>query len=333
MKKVFKGEKMEKELITIIIPVYNVEKYIHKCIDSVINQTYKNLEIILVDDGSPDNCGEICDEYAKEDKRIKVIHKENGGLSDARNTGIDIAKGKYICFIDSDDYVEKEYIEILHTAIKKDRTDMAVSSHKVIYKNGTILEKATGEESILEPKEVLKRILYDDGIDLSAWAKLYKIELFTGVRYPKGQLFEDAATTYKLIDKCEKISIVSKPTYNYIIRSNSITNINFSEKKMDLIKSTEEMCNYIKDKYPYLKKACDRRAMYAYLSTLSQLAMSKKKFPKEQKIIMEYIKENKKEILIDKSVPKRDKIGIISTIFGFKFFCFVWRLYKIVRRT
>lgn len=318
------------DLITVVVPIYKVEKYLKKCIDSIIKQTYKNLEIILVDDGSPDKCPQICDEYAKKDSRIKVIHKENGGLSDARNVGIDIAKGEYITFVDSDDYIDPEYIELLYKTIKKDKSDMAISSHKVIYENGTVLEKATKEESILKPKEVLKRILYDDGIDLSAWAKLYKIELFKEIRYPKGRLFEDAATTYKLVDKCEKISIISRSTYNYIIRGNSITNINFSEKKMDLIISTEEMCNYIKKKYPDLEEAANRRLMYACLSTLTQLVKSNEKNENAEKKLYGYIKQNSKMILRDKNVPKRDKIAIISTKFGLGFYKIIWKVYEIL---
>lgn len=318
------------ELVTIVVPVYKVEKYIDRCIKSILNQTYKNLEIILVDDGSPDNCGEICENYAQKDERIKVVHKENGGLSDARNAGISISNGKYISFIDSDDYIDPEYIELLYKTIKKDKSDMAISSHKVIYENGTVLEKATKEESILKPKEVLKRILYDDGIDLSAWAKLYKIDLFKEIRYPKGRLFEDAATTYKLVDKCEKISIISRSTYNYIIRGNSITNVNFSEKKMDLIISTEEMCNYVKKKYPDLEEATNRRLMYAYLSTLTQLVKSNEKNENAEKKLYGYIKQNSKMILRDKNVPKRDKIAIISTKFGLGFYKIIWKVYEIL---
>lgn len=236
--------------------------------------------------------------------------------------------GKYISFIDADDYVDKNYIEVLYGQIKKDKTDIAISSHKVIYSTGTILEKATNEESILEPKETLKRILYDDGIDLSAWAKLYKANLFEDIRFPKGRVFEDAATTYKLIDKASKISIISKSTYNYIIREDSISNKKFTSSKMDLITSTKEMTDFIKNKYPDLENAANRRTMYAYLSTLSQLSMSNEKFPKEQKEIMNYIKENGNKILKDKNIPKRDKLGIICTKFGFGFYKFTWNLYR-----
>ncbi len=316
------------DLISVIVPVYNVRQYINRCIDSIIEQTYANLEIILVDDGSTDNSGNICDEYAKKDNRIKVIHKENGGLSDARNAGIDIAKGAFISFIDSDDYVENNYIEILYNAIKKHEADIAVGAHKVIYDTGTILEKATGEEAILEPKEVLKRILYDEGIDLSAWSKLYKLELFKEIRYPKGRIFEDAATTYKLIDKSKRISIISKSIYNYVIRDDSITNKKFSPKKMDLITSTEEMSNYIKNKYPDLEQAANRRLMYAYLSTLTQLLKSKNKNPKIEQQLISYIKENSKSVLKDKRLKKRDKIALISINFGTSFYKIMWKIYE-----
>ena len=316
------------ELISVILPIYNVEKYIDRCLNSVLRQTYTNIEIILVDDGSTDNCQKICDEYAKNDNRIKVIHKKNGGLSDARNAGIKIAKGKYITLIDSDDYVENDYVEFLYSLIKESNAEISICSHTVLYENGTKLEKATHENSILDPKTTLKRILYDDGIDLSAWAKMYKKELFDTVQYPKGRLFEDAATTYLLIDQCDKIAIGSESKYYYIIRSNSITTKNFSPKKMQLIDSTKEMCEYVKDKYPDLEKAADRRLMYAYLSTLSQLANSKDKYPKEQKELMKYIKENRKRILKDKYITKRDRLGLYSTILGFNFYKFIWTLYK-----
>ena len=316
------------DLISVILPVYNVEKYIDRCLESVLNQTYKNIEIILVDDGSKDNCPKICDEYAKKDNRVRVIHKTNGGLSDARNAGIKIAKGKYITLIDSDDYVEKDYVDFLYNLIQESNAKMSICSHTVLYENGTRLEKATHEHSILDAKTTLKRILYDDGIDLSAWAKMYKKELFDTVQYPKGRLFEDAATTYLLIDQCDKIAIGSESKYYYIIRSNSITTKSFSPKKMQLIQSTKEMCEYVKDKYPDLEKATDRRLMYAYLSTLSQLANSKEKYPNEQKEIMKYIKPNRKQILKDKNITKRDRLGLYSTIFGFNFYKYIWALYK-----
>ena len=172
-------------------------------------------------------------------------------------------------------------------------------------------------------------LLYDNGIDTSAWGKLYKKSLFNEIRFPKGRLFEDSATTYKLIDKSKKIGVCSKPIYNYVIRNNSISNETFSEKKMDLIVSTEEMTNYIKNKYPELEKACNRRLMYAYLSTLTQLAKSKVKNKKIQKKLMKYINKNRNNVLKDKNIPKRDRVGLLSTILGFHCFKYVWKIYSI----
>lgn len=314
------------DLITIVVPVYKVEKYLEKCINSILSQTYSNLEIILVDDGSPDNCGKMCDTYAKKDNRIKVIHKENGGLSDARNAGIEIAKGKYITFIDSDDYIEEDYIEFLYNLIKENNVKVSICSHTVIYDTGRIIEKATNEHSILEAKTTIERILYDEGIDISAWAKMYETQLFADTKYPKGRLFEDSATTCKILSKCDKIAIGSVSKYNYIIRSESITNEDFSTKKMDLIISTEEIGNFILEKYPDLQKAVQRRVMYAYLSTLSQLANSNKKYP-EQETLMKYINKNRKEVLKDKRIPKRDRIALLVTTLGFKTYKIFWKYY------
>lgn len=315
------------ELISVVIPVYKVEKYLEKCIESLLKQTYTKLEIILVDDGSPDNCGKICDDYAQKYSQIKVIHKENGGLSDARNTGIIHSKGSYITFIDSDDYVDEEYIEVLYNSIISNDADLSVVAHRVLYEKNCI-DKSTSEMFCANSEIILEKILYDDGVDLSAWGKLYKISLFDEIKFPKGRLYEDSATTYKLIDSSEKIVVYSKALYNYVIRNDSISNNEFHEKKMDLITSTKEMTDFIKNKYPDLENACDRRLMYSYLSTLTQLAMSNKKFPEEQAKMMNYIKNNRLKILRDNRIPKRDKIALISTMFGFNTFRIMWNTYR-----
>ena len=316
------------ELISVIVPVYNVEKYVEKCINSIMRQTYKNLEIMIVNDGATDNSRLVCEALAKKDKRIRLINKENGGLSDARNVGIDNANGKYISFIDSDDYVEENYVELLYNTIKQYDADVSIASHKVIYEKN-IIDKSTGKKFCATSKEILEMLLYDNGIDTSAWGKLYKRELFKDIKFPKGRLFEDSATIYKLIDKSEKIAVYSKPVYNYIIRNDSISNEKFSERKLDLITSTKEMTEYIRKKYPELNKACNRRLMYAYLSTLTQLAKSKVKNKKIQNELMGSICKNRSEVLKDKNIPNRDKIGLISTILGFYCFKYIWKIYSI----
>ena len=171
-------------------------------------------------------------------------------------------------------------------------------------------------------------MLYDQDFDVSAWAKLYNIKLFDYVKYPKGRLFEDSATTYKLIDKSNKIVVNSESKYIYIIRKSSITTNCFSEKKMDMIISTREMCEYIKNKYPELENACNRRLMYAYLSTYTQLVKSKKKFFKIEKELLEYIRNNSKSVLKDKEIPKRDRIALIVLKFVPSFYKFIWKFYE-----
>ena len=317
-------------LISVIVPIYNVEKYLNKCIDSILNQTYKNLEIILVDDGSPDNCGIICDNYKKMDDRIIVIHKKNGGLSDARNTGIDISKGEYLTFIDSDDYVENDYIEILLDLLLKYNADMSIGAHLIEYTNGSIINKFRNEEYYDVSENILYRMLYDNGIDLTACAKLYKRDLFKNIRFPINRLYEDAATTYKFIDKSRVIAVKTNIIYHYVIKNNSITNKAFNENKLDLIASTKEMTDYIKNKYPNLSLACERRLMYSYLSTYNQLIKSTTNNLEIEKFLLNYIKKHRRIVIKDKNTPFRDKIGIICVSIGRYFYKFAWMIYSTI---
>lgn len=319
-------------LISVIIPVYNVERYLPRCLDSVVNQTYRNLEIFLINDGSTDRGPEICDEYASKDPRIVVIHKENGGVSDARNRAIDVMTGSYVTFIDSDDYVDEDYVETLYNMIAEDNTELSICSHQVIYDTGKNIRVATGERSVPDSKTALERILYDEGIPLSPWSKLYSSRLFENIRFPVGRVYEDAATIYKLVDLCDRVSLYSVSKYNYMIRSNSISTSKFTSKKMDLITATSEMTTYIAGKYPDLQKACDRRLMYAYLSTLSQLVKDPDKH-EEEAVLMDYIMTNRKKVLKDRRIPRRDRLALHSLFGGIWSYRIMWKLYsKITRR-
>ena len=200
------------------LPIYKVEPYLRRAIDSIIKQSYSNLEIILVDDGSPDKCGEICDEYGLLDDRIKVIHKENGGLSDARNAGLDIAAGEYIAFVDSDDYIAGDYVETLLAALNEHDADVAMCAYAVtssLEYDGSIFEaghdddkKRDGAIEVCSREELLKNLYDANHCDATyfivAWNKLYKASLWEGIRFPKGKIHEDEATTYKIYDKAAK---------------------------------------------------------------------------------------------------------------------------------
>ena len=252
-------------LISVIVPVYGVEKYVAKCLDTIINQTYRNLEIILVDDGTKDRSGIICEEYAKRDGRIKVFHKENGGLSDARNYGIEHSTGEYLTFIDSDDYLDLDYVEFLYNLIKKGYRMSLCSLHVVYTSNGHIENKGNGKEVILSGKQCIEMMCYHEEVDTAAYAKLMHRDLFDKVRYPKGKIFEDIGTSYLLFDQCDEIICSFVPKYYYVIRNNSIVTSEFNLSKLDLIEMTNQMADYVNVKYPDLENATLRRRGYATL--------------------------------------------------------------------
>ena len=237
----------EKALISVIIPVYKVEKYVEKCIQSVINQTYENLQIILVDDGSPDNCWKICDEYAKKDHRIEVIHKSNGGLSDARNKGLEIAKGEYIGFVDSDDYIEADMYEVLYNLLKQYNADVSICNFYTVSQGKISIKNAENGIKEYNRIEILKEILLDKNIQSYAWNKLYKKELFDEIKYPIGKKYEDIGTTFFLLEKCNKVVVTGKSEYYYINRQDSIVN-NVTESTItDYIELIIQRYDYIEE--------------------------------------------------------------------------------------
>lgn len=323
-------------MISVVVPIFNVEKYLRKCIDSIIKQTYKNIEIILVDDGSPDNCGEICDEYARSDERIKVIHKKNGGLSDARNTGIDIAKGMYITFIDSDDYVEEDYIMYLYRLIKKYSTDISISSYYIKDYNGKKVDLGSKyQEKVLEKTECISRMLCENGFAVSAWAKMYKLELFQNVRYPVGKLCEDNGTTYKLIEKCNLIAYGNQSKYVYIKREDSIMNSRFSKRKLDLIELTDKMAEDLYPKYPQLQDVIIKRKIQSRFSIIRQILFSeydKESIKIAKNLRKEIIRNYGKQFFINFKLDKRDRIAFISILLGIKVYKLNWIMYQKLRK-
>lgn len=223
-------------LISVIVPVYKVEKYLCQCIDSILSQTFSDFELFLVDDGSPDNCGKICDEYAKKDSRIIVIHKANGGLSDARNVAIDVAKGDYLTFIDSDDYVSETHLESLYTALKDTDSDMAVA-------NITSFSDEKIDEKFYKPTESRKILIGKDVFSTiyqpCACAKLYKRWIFDDIRYPVGKLYEDAFVYHDVLAKVDRLAMTGINSYYYFLRENSIMHQEYKLAFTDIIDSIE----------------------------------------------------------------------------------------------
>ncbi len=267
-------------LINIIVPVYNTEKYIRKCLDSIINQTYRNLEIILVDDGSTDSSGDICDEYAQIDARIKVIHKENGGVSSARNAGLDIctAEGDFVAFVDSDDWLELNMYEILLEQIHLYNADIATCKISIEYSdNSRIVHKklksnicfsAQDKEALI--KNFLNRKIYTS----SANDKLYNIKLFSEIRFPANQFYEDNYLVLEILLRAKKIVVGYDSFYHYRQNNNSITR-NFSKKKfLDALKAIKHNLNLLKHTHPLLVKEASALRYLTYFSFLDLLVFS-----------------------------------------------------------
>lgn len=318
---------MSTPLISLIIPVYNVEHYIDRCMQSVFAQTYRNLEIILIDDGSTDASGIKCDLYQKQDKRVRVLHKANGGLSSARNYGISAACGRYVICIDSDDYVDKDYTAYLFSLVERFRTKIGICQHRVLLPNAKTDDKAVNRPAeVLSAKECIERMLYHDVIDTTACAKIYERTLFQDISYPEGKLFEDIATTYKLMHESERIAVGYQSKYNYIIRKNSIVNGAFNAKKLELIEMTDKMAKDVILWYPDLRSAVRRRQAYARFSTLNQLAGVPSMEQERNKIIRE-LKKLQRPVMRDKRTPRRDKIAFLLLDIGYPFYEKVWNLW------
>lgn len=265
-------------MISVIVPVYNVEKFLPKCIESIVNQSFRDIEIILVDDGSTDASGEICDLWAKCDERIKVIHKDNGGLSDARNKGIEMSSGEYLSFIDSDDYILPDYLLILYQILTSEGADMSVCQCFFVDEQDRNLTELNDTDKITLIKGnfiCMREFLTNTDIDTVAWRKLYKSSLFVPeIRYPVGKYHEDVWTTYKYIAKCNSIVVSYKKLYAYRQRKGSIVNSQFNTKHLDGVTGSIKRFEFISSRYPDLKSQSAANIIYCANQCMLRLGKS-----------------------------------------------------------
>lgn len=296
------------KLVSVIIPVYNVEKYLPQCIDSVRNQTYKNLEIILINDGSSDKSGEICEKYSKTDSRIYVIHKENGGLSDARNAGLDYASGEYIFFLDSDDFIDLKTIDCMLHYLIKTKSDMALCNIQYVDETGQMMPK----------QDLFRDFHVKDGVWTQSqfwnccykrghivctvqWNKLYKRKLFKNVRYPSGKVREDEFVIHQIVNQCNRIACVSESLHYYRQRSKSIMSNAYSIEQLDIIEA------YVQRERAFLKNGNIKLAKKTLMRAIIFLEWFSIGMDQEQKILKRYSCLKKRVCCECKNVLKKKK--------------------------
>lgn len=310
------------ELISVIVPIYKVELYLNRCIQSIVNQTYSDLEIILVDDGSPDKCPEICDEWKKKDSRIKVIHKKNGGLSDARNAGMQIMTGDYVSYVDSDDWISNDMYEKMLNTIKQYRADICECRFEKTSSDIKADKKGYKTDvNILNKEEALKAVV-EEKINPVVWNKIYKREIAGGLFFEKGKCNEDEFWTYKAVDKAQKIIQIEDVCYYYFFREDSIINETYKIQRLDALEARYQRMKYL-EKYPDIYGIAKRRlvfnCMYHYQKGLRFLS------DEELKVLKLKVQAIYQDIPIDKKdiseYTTKEKIWFYISKISFDFVC------------
>lgn len=304
-------------MISVIVPVYNVEKYLEKCVESICNQTYQDLEIILIDDGATDNSGKICDELAKQDERIVVIHQKNAGQASARNAGLEIFKGDYLAFVDSDDTIEANMFEILLTIMEKPDCDIAICGHRIVRKNEIRNETfKESQEQVLDIDELWEEIF--GKLNNAVWNKLYKRELIGDNRFPVDLIHgEDLIFNLNYLKKCIGGRVNRIPCYNYLKRENSVTTALFSEKKLMEISSKDRALEIVKQnkmsQIPNAQKYCFRARMNVMRAIFR--AGVEKKYISIVEECREYVQENYTNV--KRNLRKKEQIEYYMNTYWF----------------
>lgn len=291
---------MKKPLISVIIPVYNVADYIPRIMSALLQQTYPNIEIILVDDDSRDESYEICKNYSKKYNNVHAFHKENGGAASTRNYGIERSAGDYIMFVDADDYVTDDYVDFLYKLLVDNKADIAICGFKKFFGDDVDTKEGKEKEVLLKftAKEALEDLLYRRHLTNSPWAKLLKKNLVKDILFPEGMLYEDLAVVYKWLGKSNAIVYSSKVKYYYFQRVGSSMHCEFNRKKLDKLIIAKEMSKYIEEKYPSLEQAANSRLFISILQLIREVPLTES-YDSIRVELKAILKKVRKKILID----------------------------------
>ncbi len=295
-------------LVSVIVPVYKVEKSLNRCVESIVGQTYFNMEIILVDDGSPDNSGELCDEWASRDSRIRVIHKANGGLSDARNVGAAAAKGVYVCFVDSDDYVARDFCEALVRLMRENDAELAICGVADVYADHTDVPSEQ-DVRVLTPEETLSDIFLNRTLMVGVPPRMYPAWLAKEVQEPVGKTHEDSFVVVDFISRVNKVVVDTKPRYYYCHNEGTITSTPKTRARLDLIEAWERNRQLVEEKYPAILPDVMFRCYWAHFDVLDGIMLSGIDDPAKDDIVA-YLREHRDDILAHPAVSWRRKFGL-----------------------
>lgn len=308
------------QIVSVIVPIYKVEKYLSRCVDSILQQTYKHLEIILVNDGSPDNCGTIADKYEKKDNRIKVIHKENGGLSDARNYGMRYVTGEFTLFVDSDDWLDHMLIEELVKASNKYKADIIQSAFYYAYDDYLLFDSRVYKNEkipeIFDNKTLMYQLVKNEKVKNFAWGKLYKTNLIKDIPFLKGVLFEDVFWAHLVMQRVSTYVSLNKPMYFYYQREDSIV-ANYTPRNLDIIKGLKERHKFIEEHYPHLVDESYKMILKMNLIHYNLLLRNREKDTtgSYRKEIQQYIKKQypqlRKAVLNEKVLKKQLRLFML----------------------
>lgn len=306
--------------ISVIVPVYRVEKYIHKCVDSILSQTFSDFEVILVDDGSPDACGDICEAYADQDSRVRVIHKQNGGLSDARNAGIPYAVGEYVIFIDSDDYVEHDMFEYMYQNVRRANADMATCGIYEVY-NNRIEQQEEERDFVCSGEEAFRCILRGHTIRGEIWNKLIRRSCMVGLEFPKGRLYEDIYYTVDLMQRIDTVAVGTKPKYYYLHRTDSITGRAYRPQLFDIIDGYTKNYEVVKRIFPSLEQEAQCLWIWSRFIVLDKMLMEENyRSIENYRELIRFIRKHIKEIIKNPYFLPKRKISAIVLLVNVKLY-------------
>lgn len=300
-------------LISVVVPVYNVEKFLPQCIDSLLAQTHPNMEIILVDDGSTDESGAICDGYAARCKNVRVIHKKNGGLSSARNAGIAAASGKYIGFVDSDDFVDNTMYDTMLKAAISHNAQVIACGRYITDEDGNITDEqfSLAAENFYCTKNALKEMLTSGDLDVSVCDKLFLLDIFADIQFPVGEINEDAAIIFQLIARSAQVVHIGKPMYYYRGRTGSITKSGYKPNKIQALNHAEAICSFVCDLYPDLTPFCKQYTVFLccqLLSLMLKFSDAPNQYPEHYRRYISIIRKDIRYLFNNKHVDRMWKL-------------------------